>query len=166
MKQWFVRYGLVLALALGVSAPASAVSPGQPAPDFELPGMEQSIRLSALRGRLVYVDFWASWCAPCRLSFPWLNEMQTRYGPYGLIVIGVNVDAKRADADRFLKQVPAHFPIAFDVKGETPIRYQAKGMPTSFLVAPDGKVLFVHNGFRPEDKPQLENQIREALTRR
>src|SRR5262245_55408274 len=76
-----------------------------------------TLDLSHYRGRLVLVDFWASWCAPCRQSFPWLNEMQSRYGKRGLVVVGVNVDRQRADADRFLKETPAKFQIVYDPDG-------------------------------------------------
>ena len=113
---------------------------------------------------IVLLDFWASWCGPCRQSFPWMNELQSRYGSQGLQVLAVNVDANPPDARRFLAEVPAQFAVAFDGRGETPRRYEIKGMPTSVLIGPDGRVLFVHSGFRPEDRALIENQINQALS--
>jgi cytochrome c biogenesis protein CcmG, thiol:disulfide interchange protein DsbE len=153
------------ALCLTAAIPAQANQPGKPAPDFSLPGTGGPVRLADLRGQLVYVDFWASWCAPCKQSFPFLNEMQDKYGARGFTVVGINVDIRRADADRFLAGTPARFPIAFDDKGETPKAYAVRGMPSSYLVAPDGRVLSAHVGFKEEDKKALEDKIRQALPR-
>jgi cytochrome c biogenesis protein CcmG/thiol:disulfide interchange protein DsbE len=144
---------------------AGAAQVGQPAPDFTLPGVGAPVKLSDLRGRLVYVDFWASWCGPCKQSFPWMNEMQAKYGPQGLHIVGIAVDNKREDAERFLRTTPAHFTVAFDTKGETPKAYAIKGMPSSYLVAPDGRVIYVHAGFREQDKAEIEAQIRASLPR-
>jgi len=157
---------LLAALALGVAAycsDAGAAAVGQGAPEFELPGAGGAVRLSALRGKVVYVDFWASWCSPCKQSFPWLNEMQARYGAQGLEIVGINVDARRSDADQFLLQVPARFKLAFDARGDTPSRYAAKGMPTSFLIGRDGTIVATHVGFRVDDKGRFEEEIRRAL---
>lgn len=142
---------------------AAAVDIGQPAPNFALPGASSEVQLAALKGKVVYVDFWASWCKPCVQSFPWMNEMQAKYGARGLKVVAVNVDANKADADAFLAQVPAKITVAFDPKGETPSKYRAKGMPSSYLVGRDGKVLMMHAGFRDDDKQDLESRIRQAL---
>lgn len=141
-----------------------AVSVGDAAPDFHLPGLRDNVKLAALQGKLVYLDFWASWCGPCKQSFPWMNELQARFGAQGLQVIAVNVDTNADDARRFLADVPARFTVAFDTQGDTPRRYAIKGMPTSVLITPDGKVMHVHSGFRPEDRAALELQIQQALT--
>lgn len=143
-----------------LAGPAVAVEPGQPAPTFVLPTAKgETVALDKLRGKVVYVDFWASWCGPCRRSFPWMNDMQQKYGGKGFVVVGVNVDKKRADADRFLAQNPANFTIAFDEAGATPAAYAVKGMPSSYLVDPSGKVTFVERGFLDESKPVLEQKI-------
>lgn len=161
-----LRRALLGAALASLALPAVAVNPGAMAPEIDLPGQAAPFKLSAQRGKLVLVDFWASWCAPCRLSFPFLNELQAKYGAQGLVVVGVNVDAKRPDADRFLSQVPARFTIAFDDKGATPSAYAVKAMPSSYLVAPDGKVIYVHRGFREEDKAEVEAKVRAALPKR
>jgi len=155
--------GALLALALPVAALAQQV--GQSAPAFDLPGTASAVRLADMKGKVVYLDFWASWCAPCKQSFPWMNEMQAKYGPAGFQVVAINVDAKRSDAEEFLKGTPAQFTIAFDTKGESPKTYAIKGMPSSFLIGPDGRVLAAHTGFKDSDRKALEDKIRDALKR-
>lgn len=141
-----------------------ALEPGQVAPALELSGLGAPVNLAQLKGKVVFVDFWASWCGPCKQSFPWLNDMQAKYAARGLQIVGVNVDAKRADADKFLAEVPANFRVAFDAQGDTPRRYQIKGMPSSVLVGPDGRVIKVHSGFRADERTELEAAIVAALT--
>jgi cytochrome c biogenesis protein CcmG, thiol:disulfide interchange protein DsbE len=119
-----------------------------------------------LRGKVVYVDFWASWCGPCRKSFPWMSELQQRHAAEGLQVVAVNVDEKREDAVAFLAKVPARFTIAYDPAGATPKAYGVKGMPSSALVGRDGQLLWMHTGFNEADKGQLEECIRAALQQR
>lgn len=153
---------MLLPLSLA-SRPARAVGVGHRAPDFELPGAGSVVALNRLRGKVVYIDFWASWCGPCKQSFPWLNTMHARYRGQGLEIVGINVDTRRTDAERFLADVPARFTLAFDARGDTPGRYAAKGMPTSFLIDRDGTVVATHVGFRVEDQGRMEGEIRRAL---
>ncbi|WP_229260089.1 TlpA family protein disulfide reductase [Duganella aquatilis] len=153
---------LMLAATLAASS-AQALEKGAPAPQFDLPGVDGAIKLAKLQGKVVYVDFWASWCGPCRQSFPWMNEMQAKYGAKGLQIVGVNVDAKSDDARQFLTATPARFAIAFDPQGATPRNYGIKGMPSSVLIGPDGKVLLEHSGFREADRAELESKIQSAL---
>jgi thiol-disulfide isomerase/thioredoxin len=151
-------------LAAVLAAPsAGALEKGAPAPQFDLQGMDGAVKLAKLQGKVVYVDFWASWCGPCRQSFPWMNEMQAKYGARGLQVVGVNVDANNADARQFLASTPARFAIGFDPQGATPRSYGIKGMPSSVLIGPDGKVLLEHSGFRDADRAELESKIQSAL---
>lgn len=152
-------------LALHLAAPglAAAAEPGQPLQDLALPNAGPPQRLGDLRGKVVYLDFWASWCGPCKQSFPWMNDMQRKYGTRGLQVVAVNLDAQRADADAFLAGHPAGFALAFDAQGDTARRVALKGMPTALLVGPDGKVLAVHQGFRSEDRATLEARLVAAL---
>ncbi len=153
----------ILALTVLLALPAGAVEVGQSAPDFDLATSLAAVKLSDYKGKTVYLDFWASWCGPCKQSFPWMNEMQSRYGAKGFRVLGVNVDQKTEDAKAFLKDTPARFDVAFDPSGKTPKTYAIKGMPTSVLIGPDGKVLSVHSGFRNEQRAELEAQIAQAL---
>jgi cytochrome c biogenesis protein CcmG, thiol:disulfide interchange protein DsbE len=142
---------------------AHAAESGGIAPDFELPGSQGPVTLSAYRGKTIYLDFWASWCGPCRRSFPWMNELQEKYGKQGLQVIAINVDQRREDAHRFLERVPARFIVAYDPSGATPRRYGVKGMPSSALITPDGKLVFLHAGFDDDEKAGLESQIKQVL---
>lgn len=150
---------VVLAASLG-AAPALAVEAGEAAPALKLPTAKgDPVTLDALRGKIVYVDFWASWCGPCRRSFPWMNDMQAKYGPKGFAVVGVNVDKKRPDAERFLAQIPATFTVVYDETGATPSAWGVKGMPSSYLVDGTGKVVYVERGFTDENKAELEKRI-------
>lgn len=154
------------AAPLLVSPARAAVEAGSAAPLFKLPGLAGDVDLAALAGQLVYVDFWASWCGPCRLSFPYMNELHTRHKGQGLQVVAINVDARRSDADRFLAANPAQFTIAFDARGDTPKRWEVKTMPTSALVGRDGRLLWLHRGFRLEDRQDLDARIASALAAR
>jgi len=162
---WQRTMAAALLAAAGMGAlPALAVEVGQPAPDVELPAaVAAAPKLSALKGKLVYVDFWASWCGPCRQSFPWMNEMQAKYGAKGLQIVAINLDAKRADADAFLAQLPARFGLAFDAAGASAKRFGVKGMPTSVLIGRNGEVLMVHQGFRDDERQALEAKLAAAL---
>jgi cytochrome c biogenesis protein CcmG/thiol:disulfide interchange protein DsbE len=154
---------VVLTLAAG-AMPAHAIEAGQGLPAFSVAKLGGgSITQADVQGSVVYLDFWASWCGPCRHSFPWMNEMQAKYGPRGFKVLAINLDQKTADAEAFLKQNPANFTVALDPKSEAPTKFQIKGMPTSYLIAADGKVTKVHAGFRPEDRKDLEAAIEQAL---
>jgi thiol-disulfide isomerase/thioredoxin len=143
---------------------ALSVGAGDAAPAFVLPTAGgESVALDKLRGRLVYVDFWASWCGPCRRSFPWMNEMQQKYGARGLTIVGINLDKRRPDAERFLQQTPATFTIVYDEAGKTPEAYAVKGMPSSYLIDTAGKVVAVESGFRDDQKAVFEERIRALL---
>lgn len=145
---------------------AHAVESGDAAPAFTLPGAKgEAVALDKLRGKVVYVDFWASWCGPCRRSFPWMNDMQQKYGGKGFVVVGVNVDKKRADADKFLAQIPAAFTLAFDEAGTTPSAYGVKGMPSSYLIDGSGKVVYVERGFLDEHKAELEQRVAALVSK-
>jgi cytochrome c biogenesis protein CcmG, thiol:disulfide interchange protein DsbE len=119
--------------------------------------------LTGLRGYVVYLDFWASWCAPCKQSFPWMQALQTTYEGQGLRVVAINMDADRADADRFLHQFQPTFDVRFDPKGEVAVFYKVKGMPTSVLIDRHGVARFTHVGFRPADGSAYEAQLRLLL---
>jgi len=119
--------------------------------------------LAAFRGQVVYLDFWASWCAPCRESFPWMNRMQAQLGAAGLVVIAVNVDREHADAARFLREHPAQFRVVFDPQGMLPERFGVHGMPTSFLIGRDGTLQLRHEGFRLSDRDALAQQLRALV---
>ena len=158
---------LTLIVVAGISLAQPAVATdvqAVAAPDFSLPVDRGQLHLAELRGKVVYLDFWASWCSPCRSSFPWMNEMQARYGDKGLVTVAVNVDKDKAPAKEFLAQLPAKFTIAYDPQGSVASMYQIIGMPSSFLIDRDGKIQYSHAGFREKDKADLESQIRQLVS--
>jgi cytochrome c biogenesis protein CcmG/thiol:disulfide interchange protein DsbE len=122
-----------------------------------------SLDLARLRGRVVYLDFWASWCGPCRQSFPWMETMKSTYEAQGLEIVAVNLDRDRADADKFLNQLHPTFDVRFDPKGELAEFYKVQGMPSSVLIDRHGVARFTHVGFRPIDGAVYEAQVRELL---
>jgi thiol-disulfide isomerase/thioredoxin len=123
----------------------------------------QVLDLNEYRGKVIYLDFWASWCAPCLESFPWMNEIQRAYGRAGLVVVAVNVDRDGALAQRFLtKQIP-DFKIIYDPDGRIAKQYDLKDMPTSILIGHNGKIRYVHSGFYTDRKPLYLSHIRELL---
>jgi thiol-disulfide isomerase/thioredoxin len=160
------RAALAVAFALAASA-AFAAGIGDPAPAFVLRDAHgDTLSLDRLRGQVVYVDFWASWCGPCRRSFPWMNEMQRQYGGRGLAIVAINVDRNPADAARFLERNPAQFAVAYDQAGVTPLAYAVQDMPSSYLIDSRGKVVEVEHGFHDERKGALEQRIQGLLAAR
>ena len=147
-----VRIALLLAAAVMAGAVWGASTPRL-----------EPLDLARHRGRVVIVDFWASWCKPCRQSIPWLNAMRERYGAGGLTIIGVNVDAERADADRFLRDVPIEFEIVFDPTGDLARQFKIQGMPSSYVFDRAGKLVDTHLGFRDAKKGENEAALRDLL---
>ena len=148
-----MRLKVLLALAVALFC-ATAIARAAPPPG-----------LAPVEGRVVWVDFWASWCVPCRRSFPWLNSMHRKYGPNGLQIIAVNLDKDRALADKFLAEVPAEFALRFDPAGELAKHYGVQAMPSSYLIDADGNVLATHAGFRTSDAAAYEQAIESALAK-
>lgn len=119
---------------------------------------------STLAGHVVYLDFWASWCIPCRESFPWMNTLQEKYRAAGLRVVTVNLDKKTAAGRKFMKDMKAHFPAMFDSTGVVAKHYSLQVMPTSFLYGRDGKLRHREEGFHMDDHAiALENMIDTLL---
>src|SRR5688572_24512082 len=118
-----------------------------------------ALDLARYHGNVVVVDFWASWCKPCRQSIPWLNEMRRRYGAQGLVIIGVNVDAERVDAERFLREVPADFDIVYDIQGTLASQFGVQAMPSTFVFDRDGKLIHTLHGFRESRRAQHETEL-------
>ena len=135
------------------------------APDINLPCIDGSVNLAELKGKVVYLDFWASWCEPCKKSFPWLHDIKQSYAEKGFEVVAVNLDKDRKLADEFLKVMDVNFVVAFDESGEVASNYKLKGMPSSYLIGRDGKLYASHIGFREKDKNKLEQAIKELLAK-
>lgn len=124
---------------------------------------ETGFSLDDYAGKVVLIDFWASWCGPCRQSFPWMNAMQTKYSDDGLVIVAVNVDNDLADANRFLNDIPAKFQVHFDGDKSLARKYEVVAMPSSFLIGRDGQVVKKHMGFKVLKQDEYEAAIRAAL---
>jgi len=112
---------------------------------------------------VVVLDFWASWCVPCRRSFPWLNTMHQKYAQDGLVIIGINVDREPGDAAEFLRAYPAQFMISYDNNGVVAREYDVQGMPSSFVIGRDGQMKARHLGFKVKRQDEYEAAIVAAL---
>lgn len=119
--------------------------------------------IAANKGKVIYLDFWASWCKPCRKSFPWMNKMQAKYGESGLVVLSVNLDAEKTFATEFLNEVPADFDVLYDPKGVTARKLKVQGMPSSYLIDKNGQFVSAHRGFNDDKKVKYEQEIQALL---
>jgi len=135
------------------------------APEIELPSINGTVQLESLKGKVVYLDFWASWCEPCKKSFPWMQEIKQSYADQGFEILAVNLDKDRKLADQFLKEMEVNFIVAFDETGKCASDYKLRGMPSSYLIDRDGKVHASHIGFRENDKANLEQAIKNLLSK-
>jgi thiol-disulfide isomerase/thioredoxin len=151
-----VRIDLVmksLLRLLGIALAVAALGSAQAA----------DLDLSAYRGKVVYLDFWASWCTPCRESFPWLSKLVSPYGAKDLVVIGVNVDQDHALAEEFLRSNLANFPIVYDPHGDLATTFKIVGMPSAVLIDRSGQVRFQHIGFSEKRKAAYEEHLQSLL---
>jgi cytochrome c biogenesis protein CcmG/thiol:disulfide interchange protein DsbE len=159
-----LRFTALLPLLMLAFLSLRSIAQSEEAPSFSLPGNAGPVSLAAHRGKVVYVDFWASWCGPCRKSFPWMNSLQQRYGAQGLVIVAINVDKKKEAAEAFLADFPPQFTIAFDPTGMTAESYRVWTMPSSYLIDRKGTLHSTHRGFFDADKGRIEGQIKQLLT--
>ena len=159
MKHLSVFPVLLCLLLMNISSAADVSK----APAINLPAIEGEVDLVQLQGKVVYLDFWASWCDPCRESFPWMAEMKEKYGDQGFEVVAVNLDKERALADKFLNKMKLNFVVAFDASAESAEKYGLRGMPGSYLIGRDGSIQASHLGFIDKDKAKLEAVIKILL---
>jgi cytochrome c biogenesis protein CcmG/thiol:disulfide interchange protein DsbE len=145
------RVGLMLLFAFVANSNTTAAT------DFDL---------REFHGKVVVLDFWASWCVPCRRSFPWMNSMQDKYGDEGLVIIGVNLDAVDTDAQAFLKETPADFRIVSDPQGTLARKHDVIAMPTSYIFDRDGNLVTRHLGFKVKRQGEYEALLVETLNRK
>jgi thiol-disulfide isomerase/thioredoxin len=121
--------------------------------------------LEAHRGKVVVVDFWASWCVPCRRSFPWMNAMHEKYAGDGLVIIGVNLDSDAGEAATFLRDYPAGFDIVYDPNGEIAEAFGVVAMPSSYIIDREGNQVTRHLGFKVRNQDEYEALLVETLKR-
>jgi peroxiredoxin len=158
---------LIISLTVGLVAASQAVElkPGDAFPDLQKFGLTGEAPKD-LKGKVVLVDFWASWCAPCKISFPALNELSAKYSKQGLVIVGISVDESQAAMQQFLKNTPAQFTVLHDAQQKLVQHANVEAMPTSFIVDASGKVRFAHNGFhgqktRDEYAREIESLLSE-----
>jgi thiol-disulfide isomerase/thioredoxin len=152
-------------LAALVAMPALAVTPAGPAPQFKLDSMAgKPVSLDQYKGQVVMINFWASWCGPCRTEMPILEKLHAKYKPMGFTMIGVNVEPDSSLAANWLKTTPVTFPILFDTKSEVSKLYSVAGMPNTVIIDRKGNLRWLHRGYKPGDENEYLDQIR-ALVR-
>jgi cytochrome c biogenesis protein CcmG/thiol:disulfide interchange protein DsbE len=147
---------LLFSLLVALAFTTARAEPPPSADDFDF---------SQYQGQVVILDFWASWCPPCKRSFPWFNEMKKKYGEHGLVVVGVNTDEKWSDAERFLAQIPADFQLLHDPQGHLKEKFEVTGMPTTFIFDRRGDMVARHLGFQVAKQAEYEAQLRQILTK-
>jgi peroxiredoxin len=157
--------GLVLTFALlaGCAAPAAAADTEAPACELRSLDGTQAVDLRELRGKIVYVDFWASWCTSCVKSFAFLNALDGEFRDEGLHILGVNVDEHRDDALAFLAKRSASFALAADTSGSCPRAFGVKGMPSSYLIDRRGRIRETYVGFRAGEASAIRERVVELL---
>jgi peroxiredoxin len=160
MRNRIAAFAALLMLALPAWAGAADVQ----APDFTLKSADgQTVSLAQFKGDVVMINFWASWCGPCRQEMPLLDSIYKQYKDMGFILLGVNVEPHASSANAWLKKTPVSYPILYDPKSQVSQLYQVQAMPTTVIVDRKGIVRFVHNGYLPGDENQYMNSIRTLL---
>ena len=164
MRKFVARTAAVIVAAL-LTTLASAAGPAPSvAPAFTLPSRDgKTVTLESLKGKVVMLNFWASWCGPCRKELPLLDQMYKRYGKQGFALLGVNVDAESADAEKLLKVTPVTFPVLFDKESKVSQLYNVNAMPSSVFIDRNGNLRALHRGYKEGDENEYLNQIRTLL---
>jgi peroxiredoxin len=160
VRSWLRGAALAGALAMSSLVGASASI----APSFALPSRSgDTVALDKLKGQVVMLNFWASWCGPCRTEMPLLDQMHKRYSALGFTLLGVNVEANTKDAERWLADTPVSFPIVFDRESKVSKLYDVSAMPSTVFIDRKGNVRYLHRGYKAGDESEYLNQIRALL---
>ncbi len=153
---------LVAGMLLSTSTQADVI--GNPAPDFTLKSRSgENVKLSELRGEVVMINFWASWCAPCRQEMPLLEDIYKKYSELGFVLLGVNVEEDASKAMELLREIPVSFPILYDNANEVSKRYKVVAMPTTVMVDRDGTMRYLHRGYLPGYEEEYIKQVKELI---
>ncbi len=158
--------GMMLAcfVALTIAGGAQASSLKGPAPNFTLKELSgKNLKLSEMAGNVVLINFWASWCGPCREEMPLLNDLHNKYEPLGFTVLGVNVEEDAKNARGFLKNFPVDFPVLLDNKNTVSKQYNVIAMPTTVVVDRDGNVRYLHKGYKAGDEQKYRKIVKKLV---
>jgi len=159
----YIRHSLAALLVLLVNTVTAGIDQS-PAPDFTLKSNSgENLRLSELRGEVVLINFWASWCGPCRQEMPILSELHDKYKAMGFTVLGVNVEENSSEARKLLKEMPVTFPVLFDNDSTVSKQYDVVAMPSTVLVDRDGNVRYLHKGYKPGLENTYVEQVRSLI---
>jgi peroxiredoxin len=165
MRQRITGY-LAASLLACATALAGDVQ-GKPAPDFTLDSRSgEPLSLAGYRGQVVMLNFWASWCVPCKQEMPLLEDIQRKYGKLGFTLIGVNVEPDSAAANKVLEKIPVSFPIVYDTESKVSKLYDVAGMPSSVIIDRKGQVRVLHRGYKPGDENAYMDHIRTLIRER
>jgi peroxiredoxin len=162
--QLALRLFAAAALLVGATTVDASIAPSRNAPDFTLPSSAgTNLRLQEQRGRVVLVNFWATWCGPCRVEMPHLQKLYDRYRASGFVLLGVNIDEEPRNAVALASKLGLSFPVLFDSDKKVSRLYDLSAMPSTVLIDRDGRVRYVHRGYREGYEDTYEKQIRELL---
>jgi peroxiredoxin len=160
LNKWMRGAAVAAAMAITTTVGASAAI----APSFSLPSRSgDTVSLAQLKGKVVMLNFWASWCGPCRQEMPLLEQMHKRYSSLGFTLVGVNVDANSRDAEEWLSKTPVSFPVLFDRESKVSKLYDVSAMPSTVFIDRQGNVRYLHRGYKAGDEGEYLNQIRALL---
>lgn len=158
------NYLLLLTCLVAWSGIAESASISGPAPNFTLKSLSgKNIKLSELTGNVVLVNFWASWCGPCRQEMPLLDAIHKKYEPLGFTVLGINVEEQVANAKSFIDERPVDFPILFDSNNQVSKLYNVIAMPTTVVIDRDGKIRYIHQGYQSGDEVKYRKMVKTLV---
>ncbi len=163
IKRVFPLFGFLMLLGF-VSNVLAAKEINEEAPDFTLKSLSgKNLKLSEYAGNVVLLNFWASWCAPCRLEMPLLNELHNKYQKLGFVVLGVNVEEQTDKARSYISERPVDFPVVFDSSNIVSKQYQVIAMPTTVLIDRNGNMRYLHQGYKPGDEKKYTKMIKKLI---
>jgi peroxiredoxin len=158
------NYLLLLTCLIAWSGVAESATISGPAPNFTLKSLSgKNIKLSELTGNVVLINFWASWCGPCRQEMPLLNAIHNKYKPLGFTVLGINVEEQVANAKSFISERPVDFPILLDSKNRISELYKVIAMPTTVVIDRDGNMRFLHQGYQSGDEAEYRKMVKKLV---